>query len=47
MRQFSTITKELSVDKRVDVLADTAICYGEHLVSKYGIVTSYIQMNAI
>ncbi|XP_028417977.1 uncharacterized protein LOC114542684 isoform X2 [Dendronephthya gigantea] len=36
MRQFSAITKEMSVDKRVDVLTDASIHYGEHLVAKYG-----------
>ncbi|XP_068699772.1 uncharacterized protein [Montipora foliosa] len=31
LRQFSTITKEMSVDKRVDVLTDASLHYGEHL----------------
>lgn len=38
MRHFSTVTKEMSVDKRVDVLTDAAIYYGENLVAKYGIL---------
>lgn len=31
LRQFSTITKEMSVDKRVDILTDASLHYGEHL----------------
>ncbi|XP_068758161.1 uncharacterized protein [Montipora capricornis] len=31
LRQFSTITKEMSVDKRVNVLTDASLHYGEHL----------------
>ncbi|XP_028414296.1 uncharacterized protein LOC114537451 [Dendronephthya gigantea] len=36
LRQFSSITKEMSVDKRSDVLTDATIHYGEHLVAKFG-----------
>lgn len=36
LRMFSSITKEMSVDKRSDALTDASIHYGEHLVAKYG-----------
>ncbi|XP_044181302.1 uncharacterized protein LOC114971817 [Acropora millepora] len=35
LRQFSTITKEMSVDKRVDVLTDASLHYGEHLFYRF------------
>jgi len=38
LRQFSTITKEMSVDKRNDVLTDAALHYGEHLSSRFGMI---------
>lgn len=47
MRQFSTITKEMSVDKRVDALTDAAIYYGEHLVVKYGNKWDAINVNKL
>ncbi|XP_022807378.1 uncharacterized protein LOC111344414 [Stylophora pistillata] len=33
--QFSTITKEMSVDKRVDVLTDALLHYGKHLFYRF------------
>lgn len=36
LRQFSTITKEMSVDKRTDVLTDASLHYGEHLLHRFG-----------
>ena len=36
LRQFSTITKEMSVDKRVDVFTDASLHYGEHLFYRFG-----------
>ncbi|KAJ7375262.1 hypothetical protein OS493_002009 [Desmophyllum pertusum] len=36
LRQFSAITKEMSVDKRNDVLTDASLHYGEHLFHKFG-----------
>lgn len=35
LHQFSTITKEMSVDKRVDVLTDASLHYGEHLFYRF------------
>ena len=40
LRQFSSITKEMSVDKRNDVLTDAALHYGEHLFSRFGMNNS-------
>lgn len=35
LRQFSTITKEMSVNKRTDVLTDASLHYGEHLLHRF------------
>ncbi|XP_067052829.1 uncharacterized protein [Acropora muricata] len=35
LRQFSTITKEMSVDKRVDVFTDASLHYGDHLFYRF------------
>ncbi|XP_028412906.1 uncharacterized protein LOC114535788 [Dendronephthya gigantea] len=36
MRQFSKMTKEMSIDKRTDVLTDAALHYREHLFKRFG-----------
>lgn len=41
LRQFSTITKEMSVDKRNDVLTDSSLHYGEHLMYRFGNTMSF------
>ena len=45
MRQFSKITKEMSVDKRTDVLTDAALYYGERLFYRFGMVGSICEKN--
>ena len=40
LRQFSSITKEMSIDKRNDVLTDAALHYGEQLFSRFGMNNS-------
>ena len=40
LRQFSSITKEMPVDKRNDILTDAALHYGEHLFSRIGMDNS-------
>ena len=41
MRQFAKMTKEMSVDKRTDVLTDAAVHYGEHLFKRFGMYLFY------
>lgn len=40
LRQFSSITKKMSVDESNDVLTDAALQYGEHLFSRFGMNNS-------